>query len=152
MRAFSLDEQPEVFASTTAASAAIRRAVEAGDARKLGGRLYTRDVEDPLERVARRNWQPIAAHYFPGAVIVDRSAIEAKPAPDGSIFLDAGPDYAGRRPRRLPGLTLKPRRGPGPVAGDMPFMDGLYFSSRGRAMLDNVRPSRGRGEAAPSEP
>jgi hypothetical protein len=145
MRTFSLGDQPEVFASTTATSAAIQRAVEAGNARSVGGRLYTRNVAEQLEQVVRRNWQSIAAHYFPAAVVVDRSAIEAKPAADGSLFLDAGPDYVGKRTRRLPGLVLRPRAGPGPVAGDMPFMSGLHLAGRGRAMLDNMRPSRSRG-------
>jgi len=144
-RGFSPGGEPEVFASTTETSAAIRRAVAAGRARKLCGRLYTRDTEAPLEQVARRNWTRIAAHHFPGAVVVDRSAFEAKPSPDGSLFLDAGPAYAGRRPVRLPGLSLRPRKGPGPVEGDLPHMDGLHFSSRARAMLDNMRPSRARG-------
>ncbi len=147
-RTFSLEQQPEIFASTTERSAAIRRAVAAGKARKVAGRLYTRNMDDPLEQVARRNWSRIAAHYFPGAVVVDRSAFEARPSTDGSLFLDAGPDYAGRRPLRLPGLTLRPRRGPGPAPGDMPHLDGLHFSSRPRAMLDNVRSSRARGGVA----
>lgn len=144
-RTFSLDEQPEVFASTAASSAAVRRAVAAGKARKIAGRLYTGNVEDPIDQVVRRNWQAIAAHYFPHAVIVDRSAMEAKPSSDGSLFLDAGPEYTARRPVRLPGLTLRPRSGPGSAVGDMPFMNDLHFSSRGRAMLDNMRPSRKTG-------
>ena len=45
---------------------------------------------------------------------------------------------------RLPGLTLRPRQGPGPVEGDMPFIDGLYFSGPARKFLDNLRPSRAR--------
>jgi len=94
--------------------------------------------------VVRRNWSRVAAHHFPGAVIVDRSGIEAQPSADGSLFLDAGPDYAARRPVRLPGLTLLPRRGPGPVPGDMPHLEGLHFSSRPRALLDNMRHSRAR--------
>jgi Fic/DOC family len=147
-RAFSLDDQPEVFLSTTETSAAVRRAVAAGRARKVAGRLYTRNVDDPLELVVRRNWHRIAALLYPGAVVVDRSGFEAKPSEDGSLFLDAGPDYAGKRPTRLPGLTLRPRRGPGVLAGDMPYMDGLHFSGRGRAMLDNMRPSRARDSVA----
>lgn len=147
-RTFSLQEQTEVFATSTAISAAVRRAVAAGRARKLAGRLYTRNVEDPLEQIALRNWQRIAAHHFPGAVVVDRSAFEAKPSADGSLFLDAGPEYAGKRPARLPGLRLRPRKGPGPLPGDVPFMDGLHFSGRGRAMLDNMRRSRARDGVA----
>ena len=143
-RTFSLDEQPEVFVTTTRTSRAVQRAVADGQVRKVAGRLYTRNLAEPLEQVVRRNWSRVAAHYFPGAVIVDRSGIEAQPSADGSLFLDAGPDYARRRPIRLPGLTLLPRRGPGPEPGDMPHLEGLYFSSRPRALLDNMRRSRAR--------
>lgn len=144
-RTFSLEDQPEVFLSTAETSRAVARAVKAGEARKIGGRLYTHNVAEPVEAVARRNWQRIAAAYFPGAVVVDRSAFEAMPSEDGSLFLDAGPEYAGRRPMRLPGLILRPRRGPGAVEGDMPFMEQLHFSGPGRKFLDNMRPSRARG-------
>jgi hypothetical protein len=143
-RAFSLADLPEVFPTTTAISEPLQRAVRAGRARKFAGRLYTRNLDEPLEQIARRNWQSIAAHYFPGAVVVDRSAFEAKPAIDGSLFLDAGPEYARKRPMRLPGLNLRPRKGPGPMSNDMPYM-GIYISSRARAMLDNLRPSRASG-------
>jgi hypothetical protein len=141
-RNFSPHDQPEVFLTTAATSRAVRRAVANGEARKIAGRLYTRNTSEPLEAVARRNWQRIAGLLFPGAVVVDRSAFEAMPSEDGSVFLDAGPDYAARRPVRLPGLTLRPRRGPGPIAADMPFMDGLHFSGPGRKFIDNLRPSR----------
>lgn len=147
-RTFLLDEQPEVFATTTETSRAVQRAVAKGQARKVAGRLYTRNVDEPIEQVVRRNWSRVAAHHFPEAVIVDRSGIEARPSDDGSLFLDAGPDYAGRRPVRLPGLTLRPRQGPGPAPGDMPHMDGLYFSSRPRTLLDNMRASRTRNGVA----
>ncbi len=143
-RTFSLDDQPEVFATTTRTSPAVQRAVTDGRARKVAGRLYTRNLHEPFEQVVRRNWSRVAAHYFPEAVIVDRSGIEAQPSADGSLFLDAGPEYARRRPVRLPGLTLLPRRGPGPVLGDMPHLEGLHFSSRPRAFLDNMRSSRAR--------
>jgi hypothetical protein len=142
-RTFSLAELPEVFPTSTAISAALQRAVRAGKARKLAGRLYTRNLDEPLEQISRRNWPAIAAHYFPNAVLADRSALEAKPASDGSLFLDAGPSYAARRPARVPGLKLRPRKGAGPVEGDMPYMD-VYISSRPRAMLENMRPSRAR--------
>lgn len=147
-RSFSLEDQPEIFASTTETSRAVQRAVSTGSARKVAGRLYTRNVEEPLEQVVRRNWSQIAAHYFPGAVVVDRSGIEARPSTDGSLFLDAGPDYAGRRPVRLPGITLRPRRGPGPLPGDMPHLEGLHFAGRPRTLLDNMRPSRARDGVA----
>lgn len=142
-RTFSLADLPEVFPTSTAISAPLRRAVKAGKARKLAGRLYTRNLEEPLEQISRRNWPTIVAHYFPDSVLADRSALEVKPAPDGSLFLDAGPKYAARRPARVPGLKLRPRKGPGPIDGDMPYMD-IHLASRPRAMLENMRSSRAR--------
>ncbi|HEY2478979.1 MAG TPA: Fic family protein [Solirubrobacterales bacterium] len=118
--------------------------MRAGELRKIGPRLYTRNTTEPVESLVRRSWQRIAALYFPGAVVADRSAFEASPAPDGSLYLDAGPDYSRKQPVRLPGLTLRPRRGVGPVAGDMPFMDGLHFAGPGRKFLENMRASRAR--------
>lgn len=144
-RGFSLELQPEIFASTAATSMAVRRAVDAGKARKVGPRLYTRNVEEPLEAVVQRNWQRVIGAYFPEAVVVDRSAFEARPAEDGSLFIDAGPEYTRRKPVSLPGLTLRPRSGPGPVAGDMPYLEGLHFSGPARKFLDNVQLSRARG-------
>lgn len=141
-RAFSLQEQPEAFLSDASTSRAVGAAVKAGEARKVGPRLYTRNTEAPIEQVVRRNWQRIAALYFPDAVVVDRSAFDAGPADDGSLFLDVGASRVRREPLRLPGLTIRPRSGPGAVAGDMPFMDGLHFSGPARKFLDNMRPSR----------
>jgi hypothetical protein len=148
-RGFLLPGAPEVFLSTAETSRAVGDAVAAGEARKLGPRLYTRNTVDPPKAVARRNWQTIAAMYFPGAVVVDRSAFEAKPTPDGSIFLDAGPSYSSKRAIALPGLALRPRSGPGPVRSDKPFMGGLHFSGPARKFLDNMRPSRSRSTNAP---
>jgi Fic/DOC family len=139
-----VSELPEVFLSSAAISRKVGAAVKAGGARKLGPRLYTRNMRSPLEDVARRNWHRIAAGYFPGAVVVDRSAFEARPSDDGSLFLDSGPDRTRREPLALPGLTLRPRTGPGPVKGDMPYMDGLYFAGPARKYLDNLRTSRPR--------
>jgi hypothetical protein len=141
-RDFSLADLPEVFLSHSRISRSVGNAVRAGGARKLGPRLYTRNMVEPLEHVAWRNWQRIVAAYFPGAVVVDRSAFDAMPSPDGSLLLDVGGGPARREPVRLPGLTLRPRQGPGPVEGDKPFMDGLHFSGPARKFLDNMRPSR----------
>ena len=142
-RAFPFDDLPEVFLSNAAISRKVGAAVKAGGARKLGPRLYTRNMDESIEQVARRNWHRIAAGYFPGAVVVDRSAFDAKPAKDGSLFLDVG-ERTRRETVKLPGLILRPRSGPGPVEGDMPFMDGLYFAGPSRKFLDNMRTSRPR--------
>lgn len=140
-----LNELPEAFVSHTAISRAVSRAVGAGTLRRLASRLYTKNLDDAPEEIVRRNLWPIVAGYFPGALVADRTAIEAAPAPDGSVCL------VSERGRmiELPGIVLRPRRGPGPTASDMPFVDGLYMSSRVRACLENLRPSRARNGRVP---
>ncbi len=138
---FSLADQPEVFFSNTRASRAIRRHLAAGEVRQIAGRLYTRNLSDALEDVVRRRVWDVAAGYFPGAVIVDRTAFEMRPSgPEGSIFLCSGT----RRVVRLPGVVLNSRAGLGPTNGDQPFMQGLFLSSWPRRFLENMRPSRTR--------
>ena len=135
-----LSELPEAFVSNTAISGAVSRAVRAGELRRLASRLYTKNLEDPPEEVVRRNLWGIVAGYFPGALVADRTAFEAAPALDGSVFLvtERG------RTVELPGIVLRPRRGAGPADTDMPFVGGLYLSSMARAYLENMRPSRAR--------
>jgi hypothetical protein len=119
------------------------RAAGRGEIRRLARGLYSTNLDEVPEQLLRRRWYDVAALYFPGAVIVDRSGAVAGPASDGSLFLDSGPLPANPRPVRLPGLTLRPRRGPGPVAGDMEFA-GLRMASPARIALENIRPSRAR--------
>jgi Fic/DOC family len=141
MPAFSIDEQPEVFFSTTPTSRAIRAHLRRGDVRQLGPRLYTKNLADDATDVARRNWSRIAAGYFPGSVIVDRTALEGRPGDDGSVTLAAN----SKREVRVAGLRLRPRPGHGPVDGDTPWMgEDLYMSSQPRAFLENARRSRAR--------
>jgi Fic/DOC family len=138
-------EEPEVFrpADAPAASRALRR----GELRRLARGLYTWNLDEPPEQLLRRRWMDVAALYFPGAVLVDRSAVEARPAGDGSLFLDSGPEPAHPNAVRLPGLILRPRAGPGPIEGDMQFGP-LHRSGEARTALDNVRSSRARSGVA----
>ncbi len=140
-----LNELPEAFVSHTGISRAVSRAVKAGKLRKLASRLYTRNLDDAPEEIVRRNLWGIVAGYFPGALIADRTAFEATPAADGSVCLVSEQG----RTVVLPGVVLRPRRGPGQIASDMPFVEGLYLSSRTRAYLENMRPSRARGGRTP---
>lgn len=135
-----VDAMPEAFVSNTVISREVSRRLESGQLRKLGSRLYTTNFTDAAEAVIRRNLWQIVAGYFPGALIADRTALENEPAPDGSICLvtDRGGTVA------LPGITLRPRRGVGPLPTDRPFLGGLFLSSTPRAYLDNLRPSRAR--------
>ena len=137
--------EPEVFrpADVAAASRALRR----GQLRRLARGLYTWNLDEPADQLLRRRWIDVAALYFPDAVLVDRSAVEAHPASDGSVFLDSGSEPVRPKPVELPGLMLKPRTGPGPIEGDMRFGP-LHRSGQARTALDNLRPSRARSGVA----
>src|SRR5665213_392612 len=135
-----IDNLPEVFLSTRGTSTDVSRRAKAGIARKLGPKLYTRNMIDAPENIVSRNLWPIIAMLMPGAVVSHRTALENRAAPDGSVFLSA----AYPRQIKLPGVTLRQVKGKGPVEGDMPYMGSLYLASRPRAFLENLLPSRGR--------
>ena len=137
----ALADMPEAFVSNAAIAGAVSRAVKAGTLRRLASRLYTSNPADAPEAVVRRNLWSIAAGYFPGALIADRTGLENAPAADGSVCLVA----AAGRDVALPGCILRPRRGAPPLPADRPFLDGLFLSSTARAYVENMRPSRGRG-------
>jgi Fic/DOC family/Protein of unknown function (DUF1488) len=141
---FSLKNPPEVFVSTAAMSPPVSRAVAAGKLRKLGSRLYTTNLtEDPASLVGRHLWE-IAASFFPDGLVADRTALEHRPAPDGSVFLIAS--KGGKV--TLPGVTLRARRGLGRQPDDFKLRDNLYCMSTARALLENMRPTRARSGAA----
>ncbi len=136
-----LDAFPEVFVSTTDTSLVVSRAMRQGELRQIGSKLYTKNLVDAPEQIVRRHLWPLVASFVPGALIADRTAIENVPAADGSIFIISD----RKRDVALPGLTIRPRKGPGPLDGDQPFIGGLFLSSMARAYLDNMAPSRRRG-------
>ncbi len=135
---------PEVFVSNAELATAVSRETKLGRLRKLGSRLYTRNLTEPPERIVQRNLWPLVAAYLPGALIADRTALENRPATDGSVFLIA--DH--KRDIVLPGVTLRPRKGPPPLESDRPFIGSLRIASPARAFLENMRPSRARDGVA----
>jgi hypothetical protein len=135
---------PEVFVSNADLAAAVSREVKLGRLRKLGSRLYTRNLTEPPERIVQRNLWPLVAAYLPGALIADRTALENRPAADGSVFVIA--DH--KRDIALPGVILRPRKGPPPLDSDRTFIGGLRIASPARAFLENMRPSRARDGVA----
>ncbi len=142
---FPPEDFPEIFRPEDPGAAS--RAARQGELRRVARGLYTWNLDEQLEQLVRRNWIDVAAIYFPDGVIVDRSAVDGRPAADGSLFLDAGPRHTSQRPVNLPGLTLKSRPGPGRVDGDMAFGQ-LYRSGQARTALDNMRTSRARAGVA----
>jgi hypothetical protein len=135
---------PEIFVSNAELAAAVSRETKLGRLRKVGSRLYTRNLKEPPEKIVRRNLWPLVAAYLPGALISDRTALENRPAADGSVFLIA--DH--KRPISLPGVTLRPRKGPPALESDRPFIGSLRLASPARAFLENMRSSRARDGAA----
>jgi len=131
--------EPEVFLSDNATKAKTSASLAAGKIRKIGPRLYTRNLRDPIERIVSRHVWDIVAMYCPGALITGRTALENRPAEDGSVFVisDRTADV------EVPGLRI--RSGVGPLATDRTFMGNLYLASPGRAVLENLVPSRARG-------
>lgn len=146
MARVSLKDPPEVFVSTAATSAAVSRAAAGGKLRRLGSRLYTTNLAEDAAAIVRRHLWEIAASYFPGGLVADRTALEHQPAPDGSVFLIA--KRGGNI--KLPGVTLRARHGLGPLPDDFTLRDDLYCMSTARALLENMRPTRARSGAAPT--
>ena len=140
MSKFSVAALPEVFVSDETITQAVYDAVERRQLRKLGSRLYTRNRDEEPARLVRRHWYHLVGSYYPDAIISDRTALEGKPAEDGSVFLIS----SRRRETILPGLTLRPRAGPAALDSDRPF-SGVRLASTARAYLENLRPTRSRG-------
>lgn len=138
MPEFSVAAMPEVFVSSTRISKAVSEAAARGELRRIGSRLYTRNLKEDPERLVRRNWYHLITGYYPDALITDRTALENGPAEDGSIFLIA----AKKRETELPGIILRPRKGPEPLDSDRPFIGGARLASTPRAYLENMRESR----------
>ncbi|MEO1023596.1 MAG: Fic family protein [Bacteroidota bacterium] len=139
-----LDDLPEVFVSNTAISASVYQAVEQGKLRKIGSRLYTKNLRDDAEVIVKRNLYYLLKEYYPDALIADRTALENKPAGDGSVFLIS----KKKRKIELPGITFHPRKGHKPLESDRDFINGIKLSSIPRAYIENMRPSRARSGVA----
>ncbi len=140
---FRLAALPEVFVSSKEMSSAVSKAVAAGRLRKLGSRLYTRNLTEQPEQLIKRNWFSLLKDYFPDALIADRTALENRPAEDGSVFIIS----SGTRDVRLPGIIFRPRKGHPPLDNDAPFLGSLRLASQARAWLENMRKTRVRGDS-----
>lgn len=130
---------PDVFVSTAATSKAVARAVADGRARKLAPRLFTSDLTSDPARIVARNLYHVISLLVPGTVISHRTAIENRPAEDGSVFVSA--PYERRID--LPGAAIRLVAGPRPLPGDRPLLD-VHLASHPRALLECLKPSRTR--------
>ncbi|MDC0669401.1 Fic family protein [Nannocystis radixulma] len=135
-----LEALPEVFVSSTELSEAVSRGVRRGLLRQLAPKVYTKNLVDPPAKIVGRHRGQLVSRLLPGALVADRTALEAAPAADGSVFVVAD----RKRDIELPGLVIRPRRGPPRLESDRSFIEGLFLSSEARAFLDNMVASRRR--------
>lgn len=136
----AINVQQEVFLSDSSITLAVSQMVKAGKARKIGPRLYTRNMVETVEAIIARNRWQIVGLLAGGGVIGFRTALESRPAKDGSVFVTCG--Y--KKVIELPGLRIVKIRGTGPVEGDNEFIGGLYMASPARTLLENLSPTKAR--------
>lgn len=141
----SFDDLPEIFVSNTEISGLVNQAAKSGKIKKLGSRLYTKNLDSSPESIVKRNWYFLLKDYYPDALIADRTAIENQPSTDGSVFIVS----SKKRETALPGITFKPRPGIGALETDKPFLGNVHLSSTARAYLENMRISRSREGSVP---
>src|SRR4051794_14277728 len=103
-----------------------------GDLTRVVSGIYVRAGYDIAETI-RSNAHLIAGRLIPGSTITDRSA------PTGGVI--GGTLYLARdgRPRdiRLPGLTIRARKGAAPQPDDVPLPAGLFLASPARGLAEN---------------
>lgn len=121
-----------MFLSDASITARVSAAAKRGELMKIGPRLYTSLVKETPERVVRLHVWDIVRLLFPGLVVGYRTGLNTKPTPEGKIFL-VGP-YA--RTQKLPGVTIRVLKGPGPLPGDMPYWGEMFLASHARALLE----------------
>lgn len=136
---------PEVFVSNAKIAYQVSKDLKKGLLRKLGSMVYTTNLKEPKELLVKRYVWFIVKELFPDAVIVDRTALEHRPAADGSVFIVS----KKKRAVFLPGLSIHPRKGHGPLEEDRPFIENLYLSCPARAYLENLSKRRTKKGAAP---
>lgn len=133
--------------ATPANKGHLSRLNKAGRAFRLAPGLYVLGATLPRARVVLHHRFAVIAHFWPGAVLCDRTALTGGAADDGWIFI-AHPAPARRNDLQLDGLTISVRVGSGQLPGDIPLPEGLFLSGPARALVENVstagRPPAGR--------
>jgi hypothetical protein len=127
--------------------ATLSRQSKAGRALRLAPGVYAVGATLPPEKVVYHHRFAIIAHYWPGAVLCDRTALTGGQPYEGWIFI-AHPEPARVQVLKLPGVTISVRVGPGQLPGDMPYPEALFLSGAARLLVENVstagRPPIGR--------
>jgi hypothetical protein len=142
--------------ATAKNKAGLSRQAKRGVAFRAAPGVYVVGATLSPEHAVRHHRTRIISVFWPGAVLCDRTALSGGAPVDGWVFI-AHPDPRRKADLVLPGVTVSPRTGPGPLPGDMAMPDGLYLSGPARKLVENVstsgrpptgRPSRRAGTAA----
>jgi fido (protein-threonine AMPylation protein) len=128
----------EIFygSADSAESQRIAKALKSGLARKIAPRIYTYNLALSAEVLIQKHIYQIIEHFYPGTVLVHRSAFEVKPK-DGTLHLSG----EKRKQVKLPGVTLNFLDERGRHPRDTPFL-GLFIAHEARAYLENLTRTR----------
>lgn len=116
----------------------ITKLVSAGVIRKIAPRVYSSNLDEPIEGIIRRNLFKILGTIYPGTMLSHRSAFEFQPTKTGQIFLTT--TYTKKV--KLPGITIQFLSGPPPIEGDNKFSGELSASQKARAFLENLQATK----------
>jgi hypothetical protein len=131
-----------LVAATATNKAHLSRQARTGVASRLAKGLYLVGATLPRPAAILQHRLAIIAHFWPGSVLCDRTAMAGGVPTDGWIFI--AHDGTGRlNDLHLDGLSISPRLGPGPLPGDLPMPEGLHLSGMARKLVENVT-SRGK--------
>ena len=132
----------EVITVSRERSYEINKLERQGLIKKIAPRIYTSNLEEPVEMIVRRNWYRILSELYPKASLSHRSALERMPTKNGHIYLT----YSYTDIIKLPGLIIHFLKGHGPLNDDEFFFGKLRASGLARAYLENLQESRGNDE------
>jgi hypothetical protein len=138
----AMNRLQEIIIGTKERSKEIGKLEKQGLVRKIAPRVYTSSLEEPPEKIVRRNWYRLVSDLFPEAFLSHRSALERMPTPEGHLYLTRS--YKGVV--ELPGLILHFSKGPEPLGDDALFFGNLKVSGLARAYLENLQRTKGSGE------
>lgn len=122
----------------------ITKLLSSGAIRKIAPRVYSSNLDEPIEGIIRRNLFQILGKLYPGVILSHRSAFEFQPTKTGQLFLTSS--YTKKV--KLPGITLQFLEGASPIEGDNMFSGELYVSQKARAFLENLQSTKKLGSTS----
>ena len=119
----------------------ISKLEKEGKIRKIAPRIYSSNLNEPVEDIVRRNLFRILGNLYPGILLSHRSAFEFQPTKAGHIFLT----FTYTKKLALPGITIRFMKGHKPIDGDNAISGELFASQKARAFLENLQSSKNSG-------